>query len=86
MKLVMLGKASTYVESREYDDLMARLKREVGDVHHLSERSRDGIALMELYDVVQIPAILVTRDDGTLVGLWQFRRPTPDEILAAIRS
>ncbi len=86
MKLVMLGKASTYVESREYDNLMARLQREVEDISHLSDRSRDGIALMALYDIVQTPAILVTRNDGTLVGLWQHRRPTLDEILAAARS
>jgi len=82
----MLGKAQTYVESREYDSLMDRLQREVGDMNHLSDKSRDGIALMELYDIVQTPAILVTRNDGTLVGLWQHRRPTLDEILAATRS
>jgi hypothetical protein len=33
--------------------------------------SREGIATASLYDIVQYPAILVLKDDGSLQSYWQ---------------
>ncbi|MCC7543256.1 hypothetical protein IT415_00935 [bacterium] len=86
MKILLLGKAHTHAQSREYDHLTQQIIAEIGPVRSVSANSRDGIALMQLYDVVQTPAYVVTRDDGTLVAVWQHRKPTLDEVSAAVRS
>ncbi len=36
----------------------------------LSLESRDGSALASLYDVTKYPAILATRQDGSLLRMW----------------
>lgn len=32
--------------------------------------SADGVAAVELYDVVDNPALLITRENGELINLW----------------
>lgn len=36
----------------------------------LSLESRDGSAMATLYDVTKYPAILATKDDGSLLRMW----------------
>ena len=45
--------------------------------------SRDGSATASLYDVMQNPAILILRDDGSVVKSWEGETlPLMDEIAA----
>jgi len=45
--------------------------------------SRDGAAMASLYDVVQHPAILALRDDGSVSNMWQGPElPLMDEVAA----
>lgn len=36
--------------------------------------------LLEIYNIVDFPAIAIARDDGQLVALWQRTLPTFDEL------
>lgn len=42
-----------------------------GRIEALNIDTRDGSAMAALYDVVQYPSIMVTRDDGSIVRAWQ---------------
>lgn len=43
--------------------------------------TRDGIAMAELYDVVQYPAIMALKDDGKMQKIWQGPElPLMDEV------
>ena len=43
--------------------------------------SRDGIAMSSLYDIMQFPTILATRDDGSLLKSWEGQSfPLMDEL------
>jgi len=45
--------------------------------------SREGTAMASLYDVVQYPAILVLREDGTLLKSWEGDTfPLMDEVVS----
>lgn len=45
--------------------------------------SRDGSALASLYDVMQHPAILALRDDGSVLKTWEGTTlPLMDEVAA----
>lgn len=40
------------------------------DADFLSMDTREGAAMASLYDIVQLPAIFVTQDDGSVAQLW----------------
>lgn len=42
-----------------------------GRIEALNIDTRDGSAMASLYDVVQYPSIMVTREDGSIVQSWQ---------------
>ncbi len=42
--------------------------------------SREGIAMRELYDVMATPAVVVAKDDGALVEMWQGSWPQLSEV------
>lgn len=42
-----------------------------GRLEVLDVDSRDGIAMASLYDVMQYPAILALRDDGSVLKSWE---------------
>lgn len=49
----------------------------------LNVDSRDGSATASLYDVMQQPAILALRDDGSVLNIWQGDMlPLMDEVAA----
>lgn len=51
---------------REYE------RREVGrHIDMVDYDSRDGNAMASLYDIMQHPAILVLKDDGSVQKLWE---------------
>ena len=56
-------------------------------VETLDLNTREGAAMANLYDMMQQPVILVTRDDGSLVSSWQGAQlPRIDEVAAYARG
>lgn len=82
MKVVILyrvrSEQASNVESfiRDFETSHQSGRLEVLDVD-----SRDGIAMATLYDVMQYPAILALRDDGSVLKSWEGGAlPLMDEI------
>lgn len=46
----------------------------------LNVDSRDGSAMMSLYDIMQHPALMVLSDDGRLIHHWVGNLPLLDEV------
>lgn len=47
----------------------------------LSLNTRDGAATASLYDVMSYPAVMVLKDDGSVLNLWQgMPLPLMDEV------
>lgn len=51
---------------RDFKTVHAGTRLEVLDID-----SRDGSAMASLYDIVQYPAILSLRDDGSVMNSWE---------------
>lgn len=51
---------------RDYKSQHADARLEVLDID-----SRDGSAMASLYDVMQYPAVLALRDDGSILRSWE---------------
>lgn len=82
MKVVVLYRPNsehgTMVESfiRDY-----QRGHEADRLEVLNVDTRDGSATASLYDVMQYPAILVMREDGSLIKSWEGEAfPLMDEI------
>lgn len=58
--------------ARSVDDFLADFKRRVHDANYevIDLDSREGIAILSLYDIMQVPAIIATSDDGRLIQYW----------------
>ncbi len=53
----------------------------VHQIETLDAQSRDGMATMSLYDIMQQPVIMVLADDGQLLQHWQGKElPLMDEV------
>jgi len=63
-------------------DLAERLKREQVEVQLLDADSPRGIQLTEHYDILGRPAVLLAKDDGTPVQVWQGQdgMPAPADV------
>jgi hypothetical protein len=60
----------------DYQDRHGNNKLEILDVD-----SRDGGSTASLYDIMQYPAILIMRNDGSIIKSWQGEMlPLMDEI------
>lgn len=46
----------------------------------LDPDSAEGTDFISLYDVVDFPAVVITKDDGGLIQKWQARLPSQEEI------
>ena len=84
MKVIIL-----YRPESEYGRQVASFIHDYQTVHQdskleiLNIDSRDGSATASLYDVMQNPAILILRDDGSVVKSWEGETlPLMDEIAA----
>jgi hypothetical protein len=82
MKLVIMYRARSEhgrkVEAfiREFKDRYEGPRVEVLDID-----SREGVAMASLYDIVQYPAILATRNDGAILKVWEGTNlPLMDEV------
>ena len=60
-------------------DLLRSLEQRGVMVEQLSPHDRSSVALLELYGVDQLPAMVITSDDGGLVTSWQTILPTASE-------
>lgn len=82
MKVIFFGEPESYVDQREYRQLIESATDQLG-VNVVSQRdtlSRDSIASMELYQIFNTPAVLICREDGALVALWQHSIPSMSDI------
>lgn len=73
MKLLVLYRPdSEYSRSVEtfIHDFQDRHGSVVRKVEVLDSQSRDGMATMSLYDIMQQPALLALSDDGRLMQHW----------------
>lgn len=54
-----------------------------GTVEALNIDTREGSAMASLYDVMEYPSILITRQDGSVVRAWQGSQlPLQNEVAA----
>lgn len=84
MRLVVLYRPESEF-SRAVEEFVNSYKRwHEGDrLELLNYDSRDGSATASLYDVMQQPAILALRDDGSVLKTWEGSSlPLMDEVAA----
>lgn len=76
MKILILGEAQSTEQDYVLQRLIDRIDRELkAKLDRRSSTSRDGTGAMEAYGVVSTPAIIVARDDGAVVAMWQYSIP-----------
>lgn len=85
MNVTILYTANTPAD-RDIEYIKRKLTDERIEPRLLDADSREGIALTELYEVMQRPAILVTDRDGRLAQKWQGMLPPVQEIRNAYHS
>lgn len=68
-------------ESRAAAELVEKVKVDVDNVVSYQWGDEDTGNIASLYDIYTTPAVLITRDDGTFVELWQGQLPTASEII-----
>ena len=86
MKLVVM-----YRPNSEYGRIVEEF---IGEFQHRHEDtkldvvdsdSREGVTLMELYDIMQQPVILALRNDGSVLKLWEGPDlPLMDEVISYV--
>lgn len=77
MKAVILYKPNSETES-SVQEYVREFGRETGRTIALIDSDTvQGIEIAKLYDVVQFPAIVVFRDDGSFIESWLDREKWP---------
>ncbi len=82
MQVIFYGKPDTVLERREYSRLIESARNQLGE-DAISTRdisSRDSVGQMEAYQIMKTPAVLIVRDDGSPVALWQHSVPSLADI------
>ena len=70
MKTVLLHRPNSDHE-RVVIDYLRDFHRQTGkELEAIDVDSREGIALCQLYDIMQFPAIVVTDDRGSILSQW----------------
>lgn len=81
MKVLVIGEAQSTEQRLALEELIAQCNRQLdGQVEIRSSTSRDGVGAMEAYDVLDTPAVIVARDDGAPVAMWQHSLPAFTEV------
>lgn len=72
MKVVIIYRPNSE-HGRVVEDFIRdyQLRHQAGKLEVLNIDSRDGNAMAALYDVMQYPAILALRDDGSVLRAWE---------------
>lgn len=77
MKAVILYKPNTELET-SVNEYVREFARETGrSIALVDNDSIQGIEIAGLYDIMRTPAILVFRDDGSLIESWIERDKWP---------
>jgi len=82
MKAIILFKPNTETE-RSVSEYVREFARETGkEINLIDVESVEGVEMAKLYDILQTPAIVTFRDDGTIVEAWteQEKWPTIAEL------
>lgn len=79
MKVTILVTPNTPAD-RDIEYLQRRLQESLMSVEIMDADSRTGIALCQLYDLMDRPAVVVTDDDGTFIQSWQGQLPSAEEV------
>ncbi len=66
--------------STEVDNFLQELKRNRIAAKVVDVDSKEGAALVELYDLTRYPAVLAAADDGTPLQSWKGQLPLISEI------
>ena len=66
---------------RDLEELQRRLAGLQITPELVNADSRSGIALAELYDVMQRPAVIATDDNGQLMQKWEGDLPRLEDIM-----
>lgn len=64
----------------DIERLASELETRRVEVVQVDADSRDGSALVELYDVTRRPAVVVARDDGGMVHRWLGMLPNAGDL------
>lgn len=70
MRIYLLYNRQTPGE-RQVQDIARELEREPVEVELMDADSARGVQLVENYDVMGRPAIMLVREDGSPVQIWQ---------------
>lgn len=77
MKAVILYRAKSEFAS-SVDEYVREFGRETGKgIALVDQDSRQGIEIARLFDIMQFPAIVVFRDDGSFIQAWTEREKWP---------
>ena len=87
MKAVILFNPNSE-HSRLVEDFNRNLEMRSGrKLDTISTETIEGANLSELYGVYNYPAIIITRDDGALVNMWQNEHlPLINEVIGYLNS
>lgn len=72
MKLLVLYRPNSE-HARKVEDFIHDFQRLHPTIRleEVSLNTRDGASMASLYDIPVFPAILATRDDGSVLNIWQ---------------
>lgn len=80
MKLLVFGRPDLKVDQIVFDKLLKHCHQAQWDIQERTSLTRDDVATMEIYDITQTPAFIITQDDGKPSHIWQDRVPSYDEL------
>lgn len=89
--LVRMNVTVLYTRNTPADRHIEYLQRKLQEEERIEAKlldadSRDGIALAELYGIMQRPALIVTGDDGKLAAKWEGELPIAQRVADAYRG
>ena len=86
MKIVVLYRPNSEF-ARVTEDFIRDYQAQEGDraIEVVDVDSRQGIAMMELYDVMQPPAIMAVQDNGSPQKVWVGQLPLMNEVASYAR-
>lgn len=71
MKVILIHTPNSS-HARIVEEFCENFKRRTEvEINLISTETREGASVASLYDIVRYPAIVITRDDGTLINQWQ---------------
>ncbi len=82
MKVVILYKPNTETETRVREYVREFEHRASKALELVDAETREGIAMAEVYDILQFPTMLAIENDGQFIQMWpEFERwPTMNEL------